>query len=444
MTRAIARLSPVSSLIVSAATSATLTLALVSCNKAPPDPEDKGPAVARGGSSGNSSSGGSSGSSSTGGSPATGGSGNASGGAPGGGGSGGAPSSGGGSGSSNTGGSGGGAGGGSDAAPGAGGAPPAADSGGAPADPLPAGVQGHPNAATSYPKYPGFTLALVEEFDGALDLDQDPVWTWSDGGLTEGKVRFVKEAITFKDGKMLITARTPGVKGSNSFAEPVTDGDSGFVANKEVASGEMRTKFNNYRYGMYEARFRPPQSNGNFVSTLFAFRTPKFEDWREIDIELTADRPLKPFTNLIYANNVGAWNPSIAQSGENFPEGPGTKPVPAGFNHQTDFHTYAFEWLPEKVTWFVDGTPIRVKAQGGLPVPEKSAKIVMNLWIFAIAGGFGGDPTRNAYPLTAEYDWFRFYKWDNDKNYPCMGPPNCLPAEDRNKSKNNPADGLTP
>jgi beta-glucanase (GH16 family) len=442
MTRAIATLSPVSSRIVSAATSAALALTIASCSKPPPDPENKGPAVARGGTSGSSSGAGGSSTSSAGGtSGSPGGTGGASGGSAGmssGGTSGGAGGSPGAGGSSNPGGAGG--------SSGAGGAPASVDAGadGAMGEPLPPGVQGHPNAATTYPKYPGFTLSLVEEFDAPLDLDKDPVWTWSDGGLTEGKVRFVKEAITFKDGKMLITARTPGVKGSNSFAEPVTDGDAGFVANKEVASGEMRTKFNNYRYGMYEARFRPPQSNGNFVSTLFAFRTPKFEDWREIDIELTADRPLKPFTNLIYANGVGAWNPSIAQSGENFPEGPGTKPVPAGFNHQSDFHTYAFEWLPDKVTWFVDGTPIRVKGAGGLPVPEKSAKIVINLWIFAIAGGFGGDPTRNAYPLTAEYDWFRFYKWDNDKTYPCTGVPDCLPGEDRNKSKNNPSDGLPP
>lgn len=25
-----------------------------------------------------------------------------------------------------------------------------------------------------------------QEFDEPLDLDSDPVWTWSDGGLTEG------------------------------------------------------------------------------------------------------------------------------------------------------------------------------------------------------------------------------------------------------------------
>jgi beta-glucanase (GH16 family) len=121
-------------------------------------------------------------------------------------------------------------------------------------------------------------------------------------------------------------------------------------------------------------------------------------------------------------------------------------PLPAGFRNQGEFHTYAFEWLPDKITWFVDGVPIRVKTPGGKrPIPQHSAKILMNLWIFSIANGFGGaDPGRNVYPMTAEYEWFRFYKWDREDRYPCANPPACLPAEDKRKSKNNPADGLSP
>jgi beta-glucanase (GH16 family) len=178
---------------------------------------------------------------------------------------------------------------------------------------------------------------------------------------------------------------------------------------------------------------------------MFAFRTPKFEQWREIDIEVTADRPGGIVTNLISADGVGQWNPGIEEPADKFPTGDGAKPLPGGFGHQNQFHTYAFEWLPDRITWFVDGQAVRVKkAGGGKPIPEKSAKIIMNLWIFAQAGGFGGDPTRNTYPMSSEYEWFRFYKWDNDKNYPCTDLPNCLPADDRNKSKNNPSDGLPP
>ena len=56
------------------------------------------------------------------------------------------------------------------------GAPPA--EGGSPAARAPMeGVSGHPDPSKSYPSYPGFTLALVEEFESPLDLDNDPIWT---------------------------------------------------------------------------------------------------------------------------------------------------------------------------------------------------------------------------------------------------------------------------
>jgi hypothetical protein len=303
-------------------------------------------------------------------------------------------------------------------------------------------VLGHPNAEVRYPKYPGFTLKLVEEFDAPIDLARDPVWTWSDGGLTEGAVRFVKDGISFRDGKMIITVRNQVAPASASFAEPEPNSDSGRVDQKRLRSGELRTRFNNFRYGRYEVRFKPPASTGNFIATMFAYRTPKFEEWREIDIELTGDRVNRPVTNLIFANNIGAWSPDIQEFADTFPSGPGAMPVPAGFSHQNGFHTYAFEWLPTGITWFVDDVPVRVKrGAGGLPVPDKSAKIIMNLWVFEGAG-FGGDPTRNVYPMSSEYEWFRYYKWDNETTYPCPNPPACLPAADLNRSKNNPEDGL--
>jgi beta-glucanase (GH16 family) len=244
---------------------------------------------------------------------------------------------------------------------------------------------------------------------------------------------------------MIITASTPGAPASPSFAEAPAGADSLALPAKEVRSGEVRTRFNNFRYGRYEMRTRPPSSNGNFISTLFVFRTPKFQEWREIDIELTADQPRSVYTNLIFANGTSLWNPNIEELVVSFPSGPGARPLPAGFANQGAFHDYGFEWLPDRVTWFVDDVPVRVTGPGGkLALPERAGHIVMNLWIFAIAGGFGGDPTRNAYPLTSEYEWFRFYRWDGEKTYPCAPAPACLPADDLDKSKNNPADGLPP
>ena len=60
-------------------------------------------------------------------------------------------------------------------------------------------------------KFSSFCPTFEEEFNAPLDLDSDPVWTWSDGGLYEGAVRFVKQQISFSGGKMKITAKpNPG------------------------------------------------------------------------------------------------------------------------------------------------------------------------------------------------------------------------------------------
>jgi hypothetical protein len=66
----------------------------------------------------------------------------------------------------------------------------------------------------------------------------------------------------------------------------------------------------------------------------------------------------------------------------------------------------------------------------------------MNLWVFTNDALGGGDPADNTYPITGTYDWFRFYRWDGDTNYPCEGAPGCLPDADLELSKNNPKDGL--
>merc|ERR1719468_1099446 len=60
-----------------------------------------------------------------------------------------------------------------------------------------------------------------------------------------------------------------------------------------------------------------------------------------------------------------------------------------------------------------------------------------NFWF----GGLFGD--NNTYPMTVEYEWFRFYKFDGDASYPCPNlDDSCLTEDDRYLSSNNPCDGI--
>jgi len=79
-----------------------------------------------------------------------------------------------------------------------------------------------------------------------------------------------------------------------------------------------------------------------------------------------------------------------------------------------------------------------------LPIPELPGKIIMNLWEFDKRALFGGKEIWNdRLPMRSEYDWFRFYKWDGDEQYPCAGMgDDCLTEDDKYLSGNNPCDGI--
>lgn len=253
--------------------------------------------------------------------------------------------------------------------------------------------------------------------------------------MAEGQVRFVKEQIKFEGGKMKIVAdHNRGIKTQScSMAE------AGHVDPKPLVSGEFRSRSNIFRYGRYEVRLKAPAIhgdpavNGNFVSTMFIFRDGKFRHWREIDIEITGNSPGSVTTNLLNADHTKEWRQGIQSEEDHH----------LGGNARSEFHTYAFEWLPNRVSWFVNGRKIREVHSGHHKIPTLSAKFIMNLWIFGPKANFGGKHiNNNQYPMVAEYDWIRFYKWDGDQHYPCAGMTDgCLSSDDQYLSANNPCDG---
>lgn len=303
------------------------------------------------------------------------------------------------------------------------------------------GIFGHPDPSTQYPTYDGFTPYLIEEFNAPLDLENDPFWTYGDGALYEGMTRMVKENIAFENGNLVLRITDTPQPGAYSFSAADN------VAAKPLSSGELRSVYNNFRYGRYEVRMKAPSTGSNYIFTMFTYRHPAYLLWREIDIEVQASPQTSFITNLITASaGTRVWSPNIEDSTTNYPYGGGGSPIPANFNSQADYHVYAFEWLPTEIKWYVDGVLIRTKQDGvgknNLRVPQESAKIVMNLWVFTSSALGGGDPANNTYPIVGQYDWFRFYKWNGDTTYPCAGTPGCLPAADLELAKNNAADPL--
>lgn len=314
-----------------------------------------------------------------------------------------------------------------------------------PAVPDSRGIYGHPDPTATYPDYPGFKPYLVEEFNSPIDLNRDPFWTWGDGALFDGQTHMVEKNITFENGSMVLHLTKEPVLGGYSFSAADN------VADKPVSAAEFRTIYNEFRYGRYEVRMKSAAGGtNNFLHTMFAYRAPAYLLWREIDIELTASPQNNFISNIIVAPpGTRVWNGGIEDSTRTYPYGGnGGEALPGNFNTSSEFHTYAFEWLPTSVKWFIDGKLVRVKldAQGknSLVIPKESTKIIMNMWVFGNQNLGGGDPANNTYPITGEYDWFRYYRWTDEKTYPCadLATRSCLTADDLKWAKNNPKDGL--
>jgi hypothetical protein len=68
---------------------------------------------------------------------------------------------------------------------------------------------------------------------------------------------------------------------------------------------------------------------------------------------------------------------------------------------------------------------------------------MMNLWIFGSDANYG-ILENNVYPFSSEYEWFRFYKWNDETTYPVDNPKVQLPAGDLDFSQNNPNETVYP
>ncbi|MDO4864702.1 MAG: cellulase family glycosylhydrolase [Ruminococcus sp.] len=153
-------------------------------------------------------------------------------------------------------------------------------------------------------------------------------------------------------------------------------------------SGEYRTK-EKYGYGYYECSMMPIKADG--VDTgFFMYTGPSDNDpWDEIDFEFLGYDTTKVQLNY-YTDGVGGHEYMLD----------------LGFDASQGYHTYGFDWQPDRITWYVDGVA-RYSATENLP--SNPGRIMVNTW-----PGTGVDewlkPFKGNVPLTAKYQWITWSK----------------------------------
>jgi hypothetical protein len=162
-------------------------------------------------------------------------------------------------------------------------------------------------------------------------------------------------------------------------------------AGQSYKGGEYRTK-ESYLYGRFEVRMKTAQREG-MLTSFFTYNdmTPfDSQKWNEIDIEI-----MGRYTDDVQYNTITPGQMSHV----------GRRQTP--FNPALDFHTYAIEWTPTYVAWFIDGTESYRQTGPQIQTLIYPQKIMMNMWIQS-AVNWSGQWNENSLPAFAYYDYVSY------------------------------------
>ena len=239
-----------------------------------------------------------------------------------------------------------------------------------------------------------YSLIWSEDFNAGSKIDSS-VWIPENGDGTAYKNRgwgnlerqwyLDTQSTIDSTGALVTTATTTGANAYNCYYGSACE----WVSSKFETKGKV-----GFKYGRVEARIKGPVGGGTWAAFWMLGANIDDRPWPgcgEIDVtELLGRTP-----TTVYGTPHG---PASGQSV--------TTTLDAGF--ADDYHTYAVDWLPDQITWYVDG-----KAYGSLN--KASLTDPVHTWVFdheyyllinlAMGGTFGGaiDPAlKNA---TMSVDW---------------------------------------
>jgi endo-1,3-1,4-beta-glycanase ExoK len=126
-------------------------------------------------------------------------------------------------------------------------------------------------------------------------------------------------------------------------------------------SGEISTH-EEFLYGYFESRLRIPRGGG-LVGAFFTFTRPDGnETWNEIDMEFLGRDPHR--LELVY-HVAGEATLQVLE-------------LP--FDAAEDFHTYAFEWRPNRIRWYIDNRLVHTSRGGRVGELNRPQRMFASLW----------------------------------------------------------------
>ena len=192
------------------------------------------------------------------------------------------------------------------------------------------------------------TRALGHSFiDTFNDGHDDTKWDISDFVVKDGifRNRWSKKNVKFSAGGEM----TLSINRARSGPMPFSAGE---YQNKDWT-----------RYGRYEAIMKAAPGSG-VVTGFFTYTGPYFDDPHdEIDIEFLGNR-----RDIIQFNVFTDGQPL------------GGEQYRLPYDASREYHLYAFEWRPDKVSWFIDDVKIYELSAEEFDIPQTPQRLIAQVW----------------------------------------------------------------
>lgn len=143
-------------------------------------------------------------------------------------------------------------------------------------------------------------------------------------------------------------------RGMTLIAKRQENGASGYTSAEFQRAGV-------FGYGRYEVVMQAARGTGA-VSTFF---THTGDPHDEVDFEILGRSTASVHTNFFAGGKNGPADIALA------------------FDASEGEHLYAFEWLPGRIAWYVDGVLVREvsEAESGARIPTTTGRIMASVWV---------------------------------------------------------------
>lgn len=281
-------------------------------------------------------------------------------------------------------------------------------------------------ALAAKPAYAQFPWQLVwsDEFNGSANSQPNPAnWTYDSGGGGWGNNE-LETYCAWGDNSNPCNTSSPNayLDGNGNLSIEIQQPSGGVYTSARMLTQGLQS----FHYGRIEARIQIPGAQGMWPAFWMLGNDISSVSWPacgEIDIQEAIGADLNSGSSNLYDNHGSLHGPTYPGSTSGY----NLTAILATTNPMYEgYHTYAVEWFPGEIDFFLDGTlyerqsPLDLSSGSGVWEFDQSNNPFFILLNTAVGGNWPGSPdSLTPFPEYMSVDYVRVYQL----------APNTLPAD---------------